>query len=146
MTEALTVQEEKDVGGRPLSFATPEELKNKVDNFFIHCDAVGDIPTVLGLAIFLDVDRKTILNYSNREAYFPILKRGMDIITHVIEQRGLKDKGNAAFLMYWLGNNTKDWKNERYEHTSVHHSGNVNVTLLPGGGYDKKAKKEVIDV
>lgn len=83
--------EKKNKVGRPLLFATPEELKQKVDEYFAWCDERKayktdkngeklEVPwprpyTLSGLAEFLDCDRKTLLNYSERDQFFPTITR-----------------------------------------------------------------------
>ena len=143
MTQALT---EKPKVGRPLKFKTPEELEEKITKFFVHCKESGDIPTILGLALWLDVDRQSLLDYSKKDQFSGIVKKAKEFCVHSVEQRGMKNQTNPAFVMYWLGNNTQGWKNERYENRSVHHSGTVNVNLIPhGGNPNSKRLKEAKD-
>lgn len=131
--------------GRPLKIGSSEELKSNLDAFFIDCEQKGDVPTVLGMSIWLNCDRRSLLNYSKKESLFPIIKKAMDICTHSIEQRGIKGIGSAPFLMFWLTNNTGDWINQKYERKDIHHSGKVEVVLLPQGGYitPKEQKKQL---
>ena len=131
MTQALT---EKPKLGRPLKFKTREELEMRVTAFFIACKENGDIPTPLGLAIALDIDRRNLLEYSKKDAFRPILKRAKAFCIHSVEQRMIKGTTNPPAAMFWLTNNTDDWINQRYENRSVHHSGTVNVNLIPHGG------------
>ena len=84
--------------GRPLAFNTVEELEIAVDDYFKSDDAhiVSFVdgsevkmfaPTMSGLALHLDVDRKTITNYSNKEDYFPTIRKARSKIEAHIEKR-----------------------------------------------------------
>ncbi len=72
----------KHPGGRPRLFTSPEELQAKIDEYFKWCDERTLIVldklghpvevkrprpyTMSGLALFLEVDRQTLLNYEDR--------------------------------------------------------------------------------
>lgn len=49
---------------------TLEELKEKVSNYFIHCDNTEEPYTVTGLCLFLGVSRQTLINYENENRTF----------------------------------------------------------------------------
>jgi hypothetical protein len=71
-----------------------ELLQELIDNYFVKCDAhtksvldkrgqlveISDpIPyTLSGLAVHLNCDRDTLLNYSHKEEYFGTIKRAKD--------------------------------------------------------------------
>ncbi|MCR6516312.1 DNA-packaging protein [Clostridium sp. LY3-2] len=52
-------------GGRPLKFKSPEELQEKVDEYFKWVEDKKKYPTISGLAYYLDTTRKTLLEYEN---------------------------------------------------------------------------------
>ena len=146
MTEAITVTEEKTKLGRPAMYETPEEMEIKLNAFFIECKANEDPPTVLGLSLFLGfADPHTLLVYSKLKPFSWIVKKAKSKCVHDIEKRMITGKTPPASAMYWLSNNS-DWKNERYQRTDIHHSGNIDVTLLPGGTKRNYKDKKVIDV
>ncbi len=83
--------------GRPPAFSSPDDLKKRIEEFFQWCDenpttrhfvskgkVISEtIPrplTLERLALFLGVDRQTILNYTNKDEYFCILSRVKSII------------------------------------------------------------------
>lgn len=83
---------EKNKGGRPLLFSSPEELSDKVDAYFEWCNQdhkvkylnkrgdiiTGEIPkpyTIEGLAIFLKCSPDTLRNYAKRDEFFEIVSR-----------------------------------------------------------------------
>jgi len=116
---------EKNKGGRPLKFKTPEDLQKKIDLYFWavkennkeSCDTdsytqeqkdvldvISDVfPTVTGLAIALDADRKTITNYENRDEFFHTIKRAKIRVENAIEQRLFFN--NATGSIFNLKNN-----------------------------------------
>ena len=110
----------KDKGGRPLAFDSVEELEEKVNEFFTSDDAhiinfkEGQeekvyAPTMSGLALFLDVDRKTITNYSNKEEYFPTIRKARARIESHLEKKLYGN--NVTGLIFNLKNNF-DWKDK----------------------------------
>lgn len=100
MAEPTTQEEPKHAGGRPLKFQTVEELDLAIQNYFAKQDPhttsalvetgqdskgnmLFDTRTVLteqkpytmtGLARAIGVDRRTLLNYKNRDEYFPSIQ------------------------------------------------------------------------
>jgi hypothetical protein len=57
-------------GGRPLKFETPEALQNACDSYF----ATEDHVTLSGLALHIGIDRRSLINYADRDEFFPIIK------------------------------------------------------------------------
>ena len=66
--------------GRPLKFESPEILENKIEEFFKMCDDENKVPTITGLAYFLDVTRKTLLKYEHSDKYGSLKKVNEDTI------------------------------------------------------------------
>lgn len=78
--------------GRPLKLKTPEDLEKRIEAYFNYCDSRTRIKhlatkdgihevvehwprpyTVEGLAVFLDTNRQTLLNYNEKEAFLTLL-------------------------------------------------------------------------
>lgn len=106
--------------GKPLAFKTVKELEDKIEEFFVSDDAYiinykGDgeeriyAPTMSGLALFLDVDRKTITNYSHKEDYFPTIRKARARIESHLEKKLYGN--NVTGLIFNLKNNF-DWKDK----------------------------------
>ena len=114
--------------GAPLAFKAVEDLEEKIEEFFISEDAyiinikdgVEDkiyAPTMSGLALHLGVDRKTITNYSNKEEYFPTIRRARARIESHLEKKLYGN--NVTGLIFNLKNNF-DWKDKtEVEQTNV---------------------------
>ena len=102
--------------GAPLLFDTPKKMQLAIDEYF-ETDAyieTGDTkmyaPTVSGLALSLDMDRKSFVNYSNRDEYFPTIKRARERIAVALEQRLYGN--NVTGIIFNLKNNF-DWKDKQ---------------------------------
>lgn len=103
--------------GRPLKFKTVEELSEKIEAYF---NSNQEVYTVGDLAVWLDVDRRTITNYEDKDEFFPTIKRAKGKIEADIEKQALLGKLNPTVSIFNLKNNF-NWK-DRQEIDS-----NVNV-------------------
>ncbi len=103
-----------------MAFKTVEELEEKVESFFTSEDAFiinykdGEedkifAPTMAGLALHLGVDRRTIVNYSNKEEYFPTIRKARARIESHLEKKLYGN--NVTGLIFNLKNNF-DWKDK----------------------------------
>ncbi|MEG1256624.1 terminase small subunit [Clostridium sp.] len=57
----------KNKGGRPLKFKSPEELESRIEEYFIYAKDNKEVPTVSGLAWYLDTNRQTLLKYGEAD-------------------------------------------------------------------------------
>ncbi len=87
--------------GRPLKFKTVQELEKALDKYFDKCR----VPTVEGMALALDVDRKTLLNYGKREEYFPTIRRSRQRVAAFLNEGMLLNELHAQGTMFNLRNN-----------------------------------------
>lgn len=134
--------------GRPLAFNSPEELENKIKEYFAWCDNntkevidkdTGEnklVPapkpyTMSGLAYALGVDRQTILNYSNKAEYFGTIKKAKSRIEQSVEERLLSSTGVVAGQIFALKQNFGwDALTNEDEQNKAH----VTVQILEGYG------------
>lgn len=91
--------------GRPLKFRSAEELEDKIFKYFEYCDKNKKPYTVTGLAVFLDCDRDTLLNYQQREEFFGTIKRAKTKIENWIEEHSLMGDINPTVSIFNLKNN-----------------------------------------
>jgi len=91
-------------GGRPLKFESFEQIEKAAKEYFELCDEQGRPYTMTGLAIALDTDRKTLLNYEEKEEFFPTLKKIKCIVENYAEEK-LFNGGNTAGVIFNLKNN-----------------------------------------
>lgn len=81
--------------------------------------------TVAGLALSLDIDRRTLLNYSKKEEFFPTIKKARIKIEKDVERRSIEN--NSAGAIFNLKNNFDYEDKQKKEH-----SGNLDITQITG--------------
>lgn len=117
-----TNQEPKHPGGRPLTFPTPEELNLAIQLYFdkqdphveTHMVATGvnangktmfeqrDVLTeqkpytISGLAMSIGLDRRSLLNYKERDEFFPSIQGALDRYQEHAESQLFGPYGNGA--------------------------------------------------
>lgn len=118
----------KSNAGQPLAFKSVKELDDKVEEFFTSEDAFiinfkdGEeirifAPTMAGLALYLGVDRRTVVNYSHKEEYFPTIRKARARIESHLEKKLYGN--NVTGLIFNLKNNF-NWKDKtEVEQTNV---------------------------
>jgi len=123
----------KNKGGRPLKFATPEMLQSAVDLYFesliVPSDDGHDIvtpPTVSGLAYHLDIDTRSVINYENRDGFFPIIKRAKQRVEQVLEQR-LYEQGPTGAIFNLKCN--FNWNDAPEQTTQEQPTTNINFVV-----------------
>jgi hypothetical protein len=97
--------------GKPLAFPTVESLQEAVDAYFAKdgesWDMTGEyprfLPTMSGLALALNVDRKTVLNYSNKDEYFPTIRKARAIIENNLEKTTLDGMISKSLTIHLTG-------------------------------------------
>lgn len=115
-------------GGRPPIFTTVEELESKIDEYFAYCnnrirqvysaksegviEVLDPAPyTMSGLAVFLGMDRRSLLNYSKNEKFFPTIKAARDKVEADVEER-MNDKQTFTPGLIFNAKNNFDWKDK----------------------------------
>lgn len=114
--------------GRKLKFKTVEELQEKIDEYFEYCDNrlvqgydnktneqfayISPEPyTMSGLAYFLEIDRKTLINYKRRDEYFHTIKKARNRVEMDIERR-MNDKNTFTPGLIFNAKNNFGWKDK----------------------------------
>lgn len=101
-----------NTGGRPPKYETVEELEAKIQEYFDSCqpEQFGDTvilnnPTVTGLALFLGfAQRKSLLDYKEREEFCNTIKRAISCVENAYEQRlSANNPTGAIFALKNLG-------------------------------------------
>ena len=103
--------EGKHPGGRPPKYKTKEELQEKIDEYFNECDRNNEPYTVTGLAMALDVDRKTLINYSEKDEFFHTIKKAKVKLENYLEKRLINDSSTSG-IIFNLKNNY-GWKDKQ---------------------------------
>lgn len=91
--------------GRPLKFKTPEELQEKISEYFALCEKRGTQPFITELAYHLDTSRETLVNYEEKNEYFDTIKKAKLRCELAIEKRLNEGKSQVAGLIFNLKNN-----------------------------------------
>ena len=97
--------------GRPKAFKSVKEVEEKINAYFNYCEEKEKPYTMSGLAYYLGIDRKTLLNYSKNEEYFHTIKKARDKVQMQLEENALSNKANPTFTIFNLKNNF-DWKDK----------------------------------
>lgn len=90
--------------GRKMKYTDVELFQKKVDDYFNMCDEKEKPYTMSGLAYYLDLDRKSLLNYSKKEKFFPTIKKAKQKVEMMLEEQ-LYRLGNNSGVIFNLKNN-----------------------------------------
>jgi len=93
------------MAGRPLKFATPELLQEKIEAYFKKCEDKGEKPFITELAYYLDTSRETLCNYEEKEPYFDTIKRAKMRCELELERNLIEGKVNPTGSIFNLKNN-----------------------------------------
>jgi hypothetical protein len=91
--------------GRPMKFESAEQMQELIDAYFENCDANDEIYTITGLAMALDTDRQTLVNYSKKEEFFDTIKKAKQRVENQVVSRALKGEYNSAVAIFLMKNN-----------------------------------------
>lgn len=100
----LIVKPKRGVG-KPRAFATPEALQAACDEYFDKMDKEKRPYTIAGLALHLDIDRKTLVNYSRLDEYFPTVKKARARVASWMEEQALTNQINPTMSIFLMKNN-----------------------------------------
>ena len=112
-------------GGRPPLYTNADDVQKIIDEYFAYCDnriqqvysakADGVIEvmnpapyTMSGLAVALGMDRRSLLNYSKKEQFFPTIKEARDKVEADIEER-MNDKQTFTPGLIFNAKNNFGW-------------------------------------
>lgn len=90
---------------RPKLYTSVEKMEEDIEKYFIDCDEKEKPYTMSGLAYALDMDRRSLLNYSKDEKFFPTIKKAREKVEQQLEENALMGKANATFTIFNLKNN-----------------------------------------
>ena len=115
---------------RPTKYNSAEEMQEIIDQYFsqdggawvyLGGENKGNksfCPTVEGLALALDMDRRSLLNYEKKDEFFPTIKRAKQTIAATLEQRLY---GNTVTGIIFNLKNNFGWKDKQeVESTNTH--------------------------
>lgn len=111
----------KHPGGRPPKYKAKEEMQKKIDEYFKKCDMMNEPYTVTGLAMALDMDRKSLINYQEKDEFFHTIKNAKMKVEEYLERRLIKDS-SVTGIIFNLKNNY-DWRDKQ----EIEHSGAIKL-------------------
>lgn len=118
-------------GGRPLKFKSPEELEERIQEYYEYTEERKEILSITGLAMYLDISRTTLLNYETmfdnggydsvsddvKVAFMNSIKRAKRRVEHAYEQ-ALFNRNSAVGAIFTLKNNYKWVDKQEIEQTN----------------------------
>ena len=113
--------------GRPLKFKTVEELEEQIEKYYIRCQEKEKPLTMSGLALWLGIDRSTLVNYSYRDDFFHTISVARAMVQADMEERALGGESNATMSIFSLKNNF-GWV-DKQEVTATNNNTNKNIDL-----------------
>lgn len=126
--------------GRPLKFQTVEELEEQIKKYYERCELKEKPLTMSGLACWLGIDRRTLVNYSKKEEFFPTISTARAIVQADMEERALNGDSNATMSIFSFKNNF-GW-NDKQEIESTNTNVNKNIDL---SNYSLEELKKLVD-
>ena len=129
---------EKNKVGRPRKYKNVEELQELIDEYFIRCDSSHRPYTITGLALYLDMDRQTLLRYEKtyEDEFCYTIKRAKERVQEFVECCLFK-KGIAQGVIFNLKNNFKWEENVEVKTNAIEDL----TTLADMLGFNKKEDK-----
>lgn len=100
---------EKNKGGRPLKYQTPEQMQKAIDLYFNQCDKTDTPYTITGLALSLDMDRKGLILYAEKGEFSNTVKQAKARVENDYEL-SLRRRGNAGDI---FGLKNFGWTDQR---------------------------------
>jgi hypothetical protein len=117
--------------GRKMIFETKKKLQYLIDCYFERIKEENKAPTMTGLALALEIDRKTLVNYEKRDEFFHTIKTARQRVEEYNEEK-LISGTPATGLIFNLKNNF-GWK----DLTQQEVQSNQNIVYI-----EKKEKDE----
>ena len=134
----------KNKGGRPLKYKTAKSMQVIIDQYFddvernreavrtnqpLPKDTITDTyhPTVTGLALVLDLDRKKLIEYNERDKFSNTIKAARDRIQSYLEARLYES--SPAGAIFNLKNNY-GWRDEK--HLSLENNEIRTIMIITG--------------
>lgn len=93
----------KATQGRPLKYRSAMELERVIENYFQQQDSKEKPYTITGMALFLGMTRKNLIEYGERENFVNVINRARARIESQVEDMLLTGK-NQAGCIFWLKN------------------------------------------
>jgi len=133
---------EKNKGGRPRLYDTPEKMQEVIDKWVMYCDINKKPMTMTGLANVLGMDRRSLVDYAHRDEFTPVIKRARAKVQQYLEEQLVSGK-NAAGLIFNLKNNF-GWTDERRIQQNI--TGGISLSTLFEQANKPKLVQNEVDI
>ncbi len=110
--------------GRPLKFATPEILQERIDAWLLERQTNDKPLTVSSLAVALDTSRRVLVEYGDKEQYSNAIKRAKALCEAYVEEMMMK-KDTFTPGQIFVAKNNYQWVDK----TETEHTGNMTVVM-----------------
>lgn len=102
--------------GRPKRF-TPTKLRNRINDYFTHCEKEDNVPSIVGLTLYIKMSRDQFYQYLKYPDYAPIMEEARLIIGEWCANDVYKTRGQAAGKIAYM-KNVHHWS-EKVESTNT---------------------------
>ncbi len=103
-----------------LKYKTEEELSKGIEEYFEDCKKREKPYTMTGLAVWLGIDRTTLINYGKKDKYSTLIKKAKDRVEQQIEENYLDGTFNTTAAIFNLKANYK-WDDGNKVQVNVNH-------------------------
>lgn len=90
-----------------LKYKTEEELSKGIEEYFEDCQKREKPYTMTGLAVWLGIDRITLIRYGKKDKYATLIKKAKDRVEQQIEENYLDGTFNTTAAIFNLKANYK---------------------------------------
>lgn len=90
-----------------LKYKTEEDLSKGIEEYFEDCKKREKPYTMTGLAVWLGIDRTTLINYGKKDKYSTLIKKAKERVQAQIEENAMDGTYNTTFAIFNLKANYK---------------------------------------
>ena len=129
-------KDQADQGGRPKKYTSVKQMQDDIKRYFNSCikatedSETGEIKykqirpfTITGLALALNMDRRTLLNYEKDDKFFPTIKKAKLKCENFAEEQLFKS-GTVSGVIFNLKNNY-GWRDKQ----EIDHKGEIEIDV-----------------
>ncbi len=117
-----------------LKYKDEKQLEKAINDYFAKCDEKEKPYTMSGLALSLGIDRRTLINYGNKDLFFSLIKNAKLKIEQQLEE-SLYRLGNNSGVIFNLKNNY-GWVDKQEQEITETKRYNI-VNDLPKGEHNE---------
>ena len=103
-----------------LKYKSDEELAKGIEEYFEDCKKREKPYTMSGLAVWLGITRQTLVNYSHKDKFFPLIKKAKERVQAQIEENAIDGTFNTTFAIFSLKANYK-WDDGNKVNVNINH-------------------------